>query len=64
MIDNIFNKDIQKQFEFDSEVADVFDDMIDRSVPFYPNEAKLIANKYSDNKVIKIEDEDVVLLDS
>jgi len=33
--DNIFQKEISKQFEFDEEVASVFDDMLDRSVPFY-----------------------------
>ena len=44
MVDNIFNKDIQKQFEFDSEVADVFDDMIDRSVPFYKENINLSIN--------------------
>ena len=44
MIDNIFNKEIKKQFEFDSEVADVFDDMIDRSVPFYKENLNLSIN--------------------
>jgi tRNA (cmo5U34)-methyltransferase len=33
--DKIFNKAIVKQFEFDEEVASVFDDMLNRSVPFY-----------------------------
>ena len=35
MKDNIFTKPIKKQFEFDEEVAGVFDDMLLRSVPFY-----------------------------
>ena len=35
MKDNIFNKEIKKQFEFDEEVASVFDDMLNRSVPYY-----------------------------
>ena len=35
MLDNVFNKPIEKQFEFDEEVASVFDDMLNRSVPFY-----------------------------
>jgi tRNA (cmo5U34)-methyltransferase len=35
MKDNVFVKPIEKQFEFDEEVASVFDDMLDRSVPFY-----------------------------
>ncbi len=41
MKDNIFNKPIKKQFEFDEEVAGVFDDMLDRSVPFYKENIKL-----------------------
>ena len=44
MIDNVFNKEIEKQFEFDKEVADVFDDMIDRSVPFYKENLHLSIN--------------------
>jgi tRNA (cmo5U34)-methyltransferase len=35
MNDKIFTKPIKKQFEFDEEVAAVFDDMLKRSVPFY-----------------------------
>ncbi len=41
MKDNIFNKPITKQFEFDEEVANVFDDMLDRSIPFYKENLKL-----------------------
>jgi len=44
LIDNVFNKEIEKQFEFDKEVADVFDDMIDRSVPFYKENLHLSIN--------------------
>ena len=44
MIDNVFKKEITKQFEFDNEVADVFDDMIDRSVPFYKENLNLSTN--------------------
>ncbi|MCW8954967.1 MAG: carboxy-S-adenosyl-L-methionine synthase CmoA, partial [Sulfurimonas sp.] len=33
MNDKIFTKPIKKQFEFDEEVAAVFDDMLSRSVP-------------------------------
>jgi len=40
----VFNKEIKKQFEFDKEVADVFDDMIDRSVPFYKENLHLSIN--------------------
>ncbi len=35
MKDNIFEKPIKKQFEFDDDVAVVFDDMLSRSVPHY-----------------------------
>jgi len=44
LIDKVFQKEIQKQFEFDQEVADVFDDMIDRSVPFYKENLNLSIN--------------------
>lgn len=33
--DKVFSKPILKQFEFDESVALVFDDMLNRSVPFY-----------------------------
>jgi len=42
--DKVFTKDIEKQFEFDKEVANVFDDMIDRSVPFYKENLNLSIN--------------------
>jgi tRNA (cmo5U34)-methyltransferase len=42
--DTLFKKEIQKQFEFDDEVANVFDDMIDRSVPFYKENLNLSIN--------------------
>jgi tRNA (cmo5U34)-methyltransferase len=35
MNDKVFTKPIEKQFEFNEEVAVVFDDMLNRSVPFY-----------------------------
>ena len=41
MIDKVFNKSITKQFEFDEEVASVFDDMLNRSVPFYKEMQRL-----------------------
>ncbi|MEA3512838.1 MAG: carboxy-S-adenosyl-L-methionine synthase CmoA [Campylobacterota bacterium] len=41
MKDNIFEKPIKKQFEFDEAVASVFDDMLGRSVPFYDEMLKL-----------------------
>jgi len=43
-MDKVFQKDIKKQFEFDEEVADVFDDMIERSVPFYKENLALSIN--------------------
>jgi len=35
MKDEVFKNKITKQFEFDEDVASVFDDMLNRSVPFY-----------------------------
>lgn len=34
-MDKVFTKPITKQFEFDEDVAAVFDDMLERSIPFY-----------------------------
>jgi tRNA (cmo5U34)-methyltransferase len=39
--DKVFTKPIEKQFEFDEEVASVFDDMLNRSVPFYKENLNL-----------------------
>ena len=41
MNDKVFTKPIKKQFEFDEEVAAVFDDMLKRSVPFYKESQKI-----------------------
>lgn len=41
MDDKVFTKPIKKQFEFDEEVAAVFDDMLERSVPFYKESQKI-----------------------
>jgi len=41
-IDEVFSKEIDKQFQFDEAVASVFDDMLDRSVPFYRENINLI----------------------
>src|SRR5574344_1622850 len=52
MTDKVFNKTISKQFEFDEEVASVFDDMLDRSVPFYKEMQRLsiiFANNFLQN---------------
>jgi len=42
MKDKVFNKPIEKKFEFDEAVASVFDDMLARSVPFYDEVRKLV----------------------
>ena len=42
MKDKVFDKPIEKKFEFDEAVASVFDDMLSRSVPFYDEVRKLI----------------------
>ncbi len=39
--DTLFTKPISKQFEFDADVAAVFDDMLLRSVPFYKESQEL-----------------------
>jgi len=56
MKDKLFKKPIRKQFEFDEDVASVFDDMLSRSVPHYNDMLQLttsFALKYvSENSVI------------
>jgi len=47
--DTVFDKPIKKQFEFDAEVAVVFDDMLSRSVPFYDEAMKLTSHFASIN---------------
>ena len=42
MKDRVFNKEIDKKFEFDEAVASVFDDMLNRSIPFYNEVQDLI----------------------
>ena len=52
MVDKVFKKSITKQFEFDEEVASVFDDMLNRSVPFYKEMQRLsivFANNFLEN---------------
>ncbi len=44
MKDRVFEKPIHKQFEFDAEVAAVFDDMLQRSVPFYTTAMQITKN--------------------
>jgi len=43
-VDNIFKKPIKKQFEFDENIAVVFDDMLERSIPFYKEVVALICD--------------------
>jgi tRNA (cmo5U34)-methyltransferase len=40
--DKVFEKQIDKQFEFDDKVASVFDDMLSRSIPFYGEVLNLV----------------------
>ena len=42
MKDRVFLKPIEKQFEFDEDVAAVFDDMLSRSVPFYKEAQEIV----------------------
>lgn len=44
MKDELFKQNPKKQFEFDKSVASVFDDMINRSVPFYRENLELCGN--------------------
>lgn len=44
MKDTLFQTQIGKQFEFDESVASVFDDMLERSIPFYQEQIQLIAH--------------------
>lgn len=57
MKDKVFKKEIIKQFEFDEEVASVFDDMLSRSVPFY-NE---VLNLTADFAIKNSKESDVIL---
>ena len=43
-MDKVFSKPIKKQFEFDESVATVFDDMLERSIPFYKEVIVLVCN--------------------
>lgn len=46
MQDKVFSKPIEKQFEFDEQIAAVFDDMLKRSVPFY-DEAMALTKRFA-----------------
>lgn len=58
MKDKVFDKPIEKQFEFDDEVAAVFDDMLTRSVPFYKESQEI--SKYFARRALR---EDGVIYD-
>ena len=51
MKDKVFTKPIEKQFEFDEDVAAVFDDMLSRSVPFYKESQEI--TKHFTSKHVK-----------
>ena len=58
--DKIFSKPFIKQFEFDEKVASVFDDMLDRSIPFYDHSLQLVvdvAKKYMQELKWKVYDD-------
>jgi tRNA (cmo5U34)-methyltransferase len=54
--DAVFSRPIKKQFEFDEEVAGVFDDMLYRSVPFYREnltlQINILKNFLSENETV------------
>ncbi|MBE0492072.1 MAG: carboxy-S-adenosyl-L-methionine synthase CmoA [Sulfurospirillum sp.] len=43
-MDTIFSKPITQQFAFDADVASVFDDMLERSIPFYKDVLNLVCD--------------------
>lgn len=58
-MDKVFSKPIKKQFEFDESVACVFDDMLERSIPFYKEVLNLvcdlaIVNSDKNSKIIDL----------
>ena len=58
-MDKVFSKPIKKQFEFDESVATVFDDMLERSIPFYKEVIILVCDLIelhckSDAKVVDL----------
>jgi len=56
--DEVFKEKIKKQFEFDENVASVFDDMLNRSVPFY-NEALDLTTQFA----LKYSQKDSIIYD-
>lgn len=62
MKDKVFTAPITKQFEFDDNVASVFDDMLSRSIPFY-KEAQDITRFLTCNHIERCEKSDMVVYD-
>lgn len=56
MKDRIFQREISKKFMFDSEVVSVFDDMVERSIPYYKDNINLIAQILEQRKYKNIYD--------
>lgn len=59
MEDKVFSEPIEKQFEFDESVASVFDDMLERSIPFYDEVRQLeialiLANEGEGKRVLDL----------
>ena len=50
-IDIIFQKEINQKFSFNSEVAAVFDDMANRSIPYYRDNIHLISQILKSRKI-------------
>jgi len=50
MTDKVFAQEIEKKFEFDHAVASVFDDMLERSIPFYRQVQDLIISLIISNE--------------
>lgn len=57
-MDKVFSKPNTKQFEFNDEVASVFDDMLERSVPLYEETLFFLAHL-----VVKLLKEDAYIVD-
>lgn len=50
-MDKVFTQPIKKQFEFDESVASVFDDMLERSIPFYKEVVALVCDFIAKNSL-------------
>lgn len=50
--DKVFKKQIDEKFSFNKEVASVFDDMLERSIPYYKDNIVLIADLLKDSNSV------------